>query len=59
MCGGEAAERVPAAVLTVRRHGADDGVQVFLLLQAGGVCLGGHCTEKKNTLTSLYVSGKQ
>lgn len=55
MCGGEAAQSVPAAALTVRRHGADDGLQVFLLLQTGGVCLGGHCTE--NTSTNLYVSG--
>lgn len=42
MRGGEAAERVPAAAaLAVRRHGADDGLQVFLLLEAGGVRLGG------------------
>ncbi len=47
MCGGEATECVPAAVLAVRRHGADDGLQVFLLLQTGGVCLGGNCKDKK------------
>lgn len=57
MCGGEAAKGVPAAVLTVRRHGADDGLQVFLLLQTGGVCLGGHCTERKH-MTDLKLSGK-
>lgn len=47
MCGGEATECVPAAALTVRRHGADNGLEVFLLLQTGGVRLGGDCTERE------------
>lgn len=51
MRGGEAAERVPAARLAVGRHGADDGLQVFLLLQTGGVCLGGHCRNKTRQQT--------
>lgn len=39
MGGGEAAQSVPACALTVGGHGVDDGLEVFLLLQAGRVCL--------------------
>lgn len=46
MCGREATQRVSATILTVRRHGADDGVEILLLLQTGGVGLRGHCTER-------------
>lgn len=46
--GGKAAECVPAAVLAVGRHGADDCLQVFLLLQTGRVCLGGPCIQRKH-----------
>ena len=45
MCGGEAAECVPPAGLAVGGHGADDGLQVLLLLQAGRVGLGRACTH--------------
>lgn len=53
MSGGEAAERVPAAALVVRRHGADDGLQVLLLLQTGGVGLGGDCSTQRDSTVTL------
>lgn len=57
MCGREATQCVPAAVLAVRRHGADDGLQVFLLLQAGGVCLRGHCTTRRKHMNKTLSPG--
>lgn len=47
VCGCETTQRVSATVLTIRRHGADYGLQILLLLQIGGVCLRRHCTQGK------------
>lgn len=52
MCGCEATQRVSATILTVRRHGADDGVEILLLLQTSGVGLRGHCTERRRSNAS-------
>lgn len=53
MRGREAAERVPAAALAVRRHGADYGLEVFFLLKTGGVRLRGDCRGIKGSMIIL------
>lgn len=55
VCGCEATQRVSATVLTVRRHGADDGLEILLLLQTGGVGLRGHCTERRRSVLQKAV----
>lgn len=53
MSGREAAQRVSAAALAVGRHAADDGLQVLLLLQAGGVGLTGNWTKTRQPVTAF------